>query len=155
MDSIAETMNAVLRRKSSVPPPAHVPRADEIMMRRLVTLRPEQTLGQVIETLLGKRVSGAPVVDAEGELVGMISQMDCIKVVAAGSYHDEPLDQQALASTIMTQVLRTIEPSTDIYRIARIFLEGQVRRLPVVTDGRLLGQVSPRDVLRSALESLR
>lgn len=152
MDSIAETMQAVLRRKSDVPSPARVAVAREIMSSRLVTLKPEQPLEDVIAALLRGRVSGGPVVDERGRLVGMISQMDCIKRIAAGSYHQEELGQRATARSIMSEQVSTITPDTDLYRIAQIFLEGRYRRLPVVDGTKLVGQVSPRDVLRAVIE---
>ena len=128
---------------------ARIPTAQEIMVRSLVTFTPETPLPEAMSVLLAKRISGAPVVDGEGRLVGMLSELDCLRVLSSDEFYAGDQEGMGRVEAFMTQMAVTITPDTDIYGIAHYFLTKGVRRLPVVEpDGRLIGQVSRRDVLR-------
>lgn len=131
-----------------------VPTAQEIMVTSLVTFRPETPLPEAISVLLAKRISGAAVVDEEGFLVGMLSELDCLRVLSADEFYAGD-QEMGRVSDFMTQMAVTIAPDTDIYGIAHYFLTKGVRRLPVLDGGRLIGQVSRRDVLRLIEEMSR
>lgn len=126
-----------------------VPTAQEIMVTALVTLRPETPLADAISLLLTRRISGAPVVDEKGMLAGMLSEVDCLRVLSSDGFYSGDEQGVALVRDFMTEMAVTIAPDTDLYGIAHYFLTKGVRRLPVVEAGRLVGQVSRRDVLRS------
>ena len=100
--------------------------------------------------LLDKSLSGAPVVDGEGNLVGVLSKKDCLKVAFSASYHK---DWGGPVSDYMNRDVQTVEADTDIVEVAEIFLKGPYRRFPVMENGRLVGQISRHDVLR-ALDEL-
>ncbi len=121
--------------------------ARDLMARNLVTLRPEMPLFEAIALLLERDISGAPVVDAQGGLVGMLSEHDCLRVIAAGEFHDHGHYAETTVGALMNELSHTIEPSTDIYSIAAAFVRHRIRRLPVLENGQLIGQVSRRDVL--------
>lgn len=135
-----------------------LPTARTIMTRQLVTLRPEMPLLEAAGILLQRGISGAPVVGESGELVGLLSEYDCLQAVAGAEYD---LDQRDLERTVadamrtLEQGVHTIPPELDLFGIAHEFVNLRVRRLPVVEEGRLLGQVSRRDALRAALELRR
>ena len=61
----------------------------DIMATRLVTFSPDTNIHEAIRILLEKRISGAPVVDAAGALVGVLSKKDCLKIVFSSRYHDD------------------------------------------------------------------
>lgn len=125
--------------------------AADIMETKLVTLRPADDVFDAIERLLMHRISGAPVVDEEGRLVGVLSELDCIHRLVASAYDNDPT---TTVERGMSSQLRTVEPDTDLLTVAHFFLNNAVRRLPVVdATGRLLGQISRRDLLR-ALDSV-
>ena len=132
----------------------HLPVASEIMKTSLLTLRGDTPILEAVQLLLKHEVSGAPVVDAEGHLLGMCSDLECLRVLTAGEfYRDDHREEGTVAESMRTGV-RCASPHDDIYSLAQLFLTQAVRRLPVVDDGVLIGQVSHRDVLRS-LETLR
>jgi len=131
-------------------PQSHsLPVAREIMTTRLVTVPPDLPIFSAIRTLLQNQISGAPVVDANDALVGMLSEVDCLKVLANGEFYDDDHSEEGMVRDYMTPVAQSIDPETDIYTLAQYFLNHTVRRLPVVRGSMLLGQLSRRDVLRT------
>lgn len=123
-------------------------RARDIMTREIVTLRPDTGIVDAIGVLLYHNISGAPVVDEASTLLGLLSELDCLRVLALGTYTEETHEAVRTVAEFMTGVPHTIPPDREIYAIAGDFLTRPIRRLPVVEDGRLVGQVSRRDVLR-------
>ncbi|MEP2772109.1 MAG: CBS domain-containing protein [Fulvivirga sp.] len=120
------------------------------MTRQLITFHPEQTMDEVIKILLTKRISGGPVVDDDNKLVGIISEGDCLKEVVKGKYTNTP----SLAGKVkdhMAKEVKTMDPEMNIFEAAGKFLEMKLRRFPVLKDGKLLGQISQRDVMRAVL----
>lgn len=148
METLSESIQVAIRRSSVPPPVEHIPLAREIMVTDgLITFRPEQMLSEVIATMVNKRISGAPVVGYGMRLLGVISEYDCLRVMAAGAYEGDPLDGRRTVGELMSTNVTTIAPDLNIYGIAHLFTTRRLRRLPVVDDGRVLGQVSRRDVL--------
>lgn len=148
MDSLSESIRRVsqfhgIRRKD----PALLT-ARDIMTKKLMTFRPEQTIPEAIAMLVRRQVSGGPVVDDEGNLVGVLSELDCLKIVASGEYYHEEITEVRFVADLMSTELVTIAPDTGIYVIADRFLSLKLRRLPVVDGRKLIGQVSRHDVLR-------
>jgi CBS domain-containing protein len=128
--------------------PKRVPTAREIMATSLVTFRPEMSIFNAIRILLQKQISGAPVVDADGVMVGILSELDCLRVVSSDEFYAGHQEEAGLVGDFMSSPGRTIPPEMGVYAIAHYFVTTSVRRLPVVEDGKLVGQVSRRDVLR-------
>jgi CBS domain-containing protein len=135
-----------------VPHSHSLPIAREIMTTRLVTVLPDLAIFDAIRILLRNQISGAPVVDASGALVGMLSELDCLKVLANGEFYDDDHSEKGIVRNYMTRVTQSIDPETDVYTLAQYFLNHTVRRLPVVRGSLLLGQISRRDVLRTIEE---
>ena len=130
-----------------------VPTAREIMVKSLTTLAPDTSLFDAIRTLVKKKISGAPVVDAEGKMVGMLSEADCLRVLCAGEFYSDDHREEGAVRDYMTAEFKHVGPELDIYAIAQYFLTHSVRRIPIIENGELLGQVSRRDVL-IAMENL-
>jgi len=128
--------------------PNQILTARDLMATHLLTFRPEQTLLEAIEGLLKNRVSGAPVVDHEGMLIGMLSELDCLRMLASDEFYLQQQEEDALVGQFMSTGGRKIPPDLGIYAISHYFLTSPVRRLPVVEGEKLIGQVSRRDVLR-------
>ena len=118
----------------------------EYMTGDLICFSPETELAKAIETLVRQRISGGPVVDANKRLVGMLSESDCLRGILTGSYFEEA---SVSVGEVMSKVVDTIEADADIIKAAERFVSRGIRRLPVVDDGRLVGQISRRDVLRA------
>ena len=129
-----------------------IPVARDIMVTKVVVLRPQMAVTEAIRVLLKHSISGAPVVSESGELLGMFSEYDCLKALANEEFFED-YDEQRLVGDVMNRDRHTIEPEADLFRIADRFVSLNIRRLPVLADGQLVGQVSRRDVLR-ALDKL-
>jgi CBS domain-containing protein len=135
-------------------PSQDVPTARDIMTRSLITLRPEQPISEAIAVLLAHNISGAPVVNAEGRLLGLLSEFDCLRDLASDEYYEDGNAEATTVADRLSQVSHTIPPELDLYGIAHEFVTLRVRRLPVVEADRVVGQVSRRDVLR-AIDRMR
>lgn len=127
----------------------HVPTARDIMTRDLVTFSPETEIFQAIRDLLKHKISGGPVVDGRGQLVGMLSELDCLRILSAGEFYSDDHREEGHVRDYMSQGCRTVEPGVDIYALAQYFQTHAVRRLPVLEGRSLVGQVSRRDVLKA------
>ena len=127
-------------------PQTKTPTARDLMTKKLISFQPDDDVYMAIDALLKNRISGAPVID-KGRLAGVLSENDCLKVLAHKSFEQMP---RAKVRDYMSpgQDCRTIGPDTDIFKIADIFLREKFRRLPVVDDGIVVGQVSRKDVLQ-------
>ncbi|MDH5411880.1 MAG: CBS domain-containing protein [Alphaproteobacteria bacterium] len=117
----------------------------DIMATQLVTFSPDMNIHEAIRILLDKRISGAPVVDSNGALVGMLSKKDCLKIVFSSQYHD---DWGGPVRDFMSVPVETLDADMDLVSAAQRFLESHFRRFPVLRDGKLVGQVSRYDILK-------
>jgi CBS domain-containing protein len=115
------------------------------MDTRVATLRPEMDILDAIGFLLEKRVTGAPVVDKSNRLVGILTEKDCLRLVAAGVHGNLP---RGSVATFMSPNPETIPPDMDVYFVAGLFLTRTFRRFLVVEDGRLVGAITRFDILR-------
>jgi len=125
----------------------HAPTAEYMMVPRqkLFTLKPKADVFQAVEVLLNRRYSGAPVIDEDENFFGVFSEKTCMSLVIKAAYDSLPTAE--VRGFLNTDQDRLIEPSADLYEIARIFRETPYRRLPVVRDGKIIGQISRRDVI--------
>lgn len=120
----------------------------DYMATKLVTFREEQTIMEVIQLLLKHKISGGCVVNEQNELLGVISEGDTLKEVVKGKYDNMPT-KAGLVSEYMTRNPIHIHPEMDIFEAAEMFLSKRIRRFPVVRDGKLVGQISQRDVIKA------
>ena len=125
----------------------HIPTAREFMTHSLITLAPDSSVFEAIQTLVKNRISGAPVVDAEGKMIGMLSEADCLRVLSAGEFYSDDHREEGAVRDYMTVEFKYVGPELDIYAVAQYFITHAVRRLPIMENGELIGQVSRRDVL--------
>ncbi len=123
----------------------------DIMTTELVTFHPDQNINQAIYTLLEKRISGAPVVDDAGQLVGILSRKDCLRVAFSSRYHD---GWDGQVRDHMVTGVKTLDASLDIVDAVQFFLDASYRRFPVMRDGELVGLVSRHDILAALSNNL-
>lgn len=123
---------------------------EKYMARQLVTVRTNTNISEAIALLLKHQISGMPVVDDAGRLVGVLSEQDCLKSFVNAQYYEEPT---TCVRDLMSATPETVEPKTDILKVAEFFLNNSYRRLPVLEGDRLVGQISRRDVLRAIQEA--
>lgn len=140
-------------------------KVSEVMTTSVVTVGPEATWKQVAERMLEAGVSGLPVVDRDGYLLGIVTEADLVSRPAFGDRSHRPLAALVelftgdarwvgkaaglTAAELMTTAVLTATPDEDIRAVAHRMLDGQVRLLPVLDYGSLVGIVSRRDVMRS------
>jgi len=122
----------------------------DYMTRSVITFRPDTDVLDAVHELVTNRIAGAPVVDAAGNLVGMLSELDCMKVALQAGYHGH---WGGPVSDFMTTDTQTVDGEMSVVDLAQHFVDTRFRRFPVVDGNRLVGQISRRDVLR-ALEYL-
>jgi CBS domain-containing protein len=119
----------------------------EVMSRDLLTVVPEDTLGEAAEKMAGRDVGAALVMDA-GRLVGILTDRDLLAAVAAGAQTSE-----APVREWMTENPVTVPEATPIGRAASIMVTHNFRHLPIVDGERTIGIVSLRDVVRSVVRA--
>ena len=119
------------------------------MATDLITFHPDQEIGEVIQSLMKNKISGAPVLNDKKELVGMISEQDCLRVIIDSVYHNQPISKH-LVKDYMAKEIVSVPIDADVVDVADMFLKYRHRRFPVVDKGVLKGQVSKRDILRAA-----
>jgi len=141
-------------------------RVAEIMTREVVTVRPATSFKEVVERMLAARVSGLPVVDGDGTIVGIVTEADiarqmgsegtrprALALLAArlfGRVRPRPAEATGVvAADVMTSDVLTCRPDEELPSVARRMVERGVKRMPVVEDGVLIGIVSRHDIMRS------
>jgi len=122
----------------------------DYMARTLVTFKPDTDVLDAVHSLVKNRIAGAPVVDDAGNLLGMLSELDCLKIALHAGYHG---DWGGPVSDYMSDGVATVDADMSIIDLAQVFIDSRFRRYPVMENNRLVGQISRRDVLR-ALEYL-
>ena len=125
--------------------------ARDFMVDRLVTLRPRMDVLEAIQLLLEQGVSGAPVVDNNGRYLGVFSEECSMQVLLDAAYEELPVTDVA---SFMDTEAQTIGPDAHMLSVAQVFLLTPYRRLPVLDNGRLVGMVSRRDVLKCWMKLL-
>ncbi len=127
-------------------------KVEDYMARKLITFRPDQAMHDVVDALMKHKISGGPVVNDQGELVGVISEGDCLKEVVKGKYDNMPIFT-GLVEEHMAKNVITVSPDLNIFEAAKMFLEKRLRRFPVIHDGKLIGQISQKDVMKAVLNA--
>ncbi|MEZ5524116.1 MAG: CBS domain-containing protein [Pseudomonadales bacterium] len=121
----------------------------DYMTTQLVTFQPETDIFKAISTLKEHRISGAPVLDHNGQLVGILTEGDCLTAIIKDIYYTEAGGK---VGDFMTTEVSTIGPDDDIVDVAVEFQKQRRKRFPVIEDGELVGQISQRDILRAVLD---
>lgn len=134
-------------------------RVRDVMTTHVISVAPTATPAAVADLLVSHGVSGLPVTDADGQLLGVVTEADLVRRQAhagvgsagRGDGLSGPSAASECAATLMTRPAVTASPDDDLPTTARTLVTSGHRRLPVVTaDGRLVGVVSRRDLLTPA-----
>jgi CBS domain-containing protein len=143
-------------------------RARQAMTRPVVTIPADATVYAAAEILLGSGISGAPVVDANGTMIGIVSEADLMNRSEIGTMPAKSLLQRLLGNDavrardyirshshhvadVMTREVVAADEHTDLREIARLMQRHRVRRVPIVRDGKVVGIVSRANLLRGLL----
>jgi len=123
----------------------------DYMTKKLITFKEEQSIEEAINILINNKISGGPVVNDNNELVGIISEGDCIKQISDSRYYNLPIENSTVGRAMVKEV-ETIDGNTNILDAANKFLQSRRRRFPIVQNGKLVGQISQKDVLIAAMK---
>ncbi len=139
--------------------------AKDIMTTSVLTVEPETPIGDVAAMLMRRRISGAPVVDGDGKVVGIVSEGDLIRRAGAEAERhpswwltllSAPEDRAlayvkshgGTAGDVMTRDVVTVTETTSLEEIASTLSKHDIKRVPVLHDGKLAGVVSRADLMR-------
>ncbi len=128
----------------------HSIRVRDYMTTNLFTLQPGTEILRAVHLFVENDISGAPVVDENDKLVGILTERDCMRIDLEAGYYE---DYGGRVENYMSKNVTTIDPDESILELAKRFIEAPYRRYPVVENDRLIGQISRRDVMR-ALDEL-
>ena len=139
-------------------------RARDIMIKDVVAVRPDCLLSEMMAVLLGCGLSGVPVVNGEGRVVGMISEGDLLRAAAPGADDVRPrwiellnrpqrqpwrVNMARRVEDLMSWPVVQVEADTSIMDIAEVFEHHRIKRVPVTEEGRLVGLVTCGNLLRA------
>ena len=140
----------------------------EIMTQDVLTISNDDPLRKAAMLICLHRISGLPVVDSEGNLVGIISEKDILKAIypTEAEFSEDPsahLDFQVMeeryrdvgrvkVNEVMTHAVVTVSPDTALLRASSMMILNRIRRLPVVENGRLVGIISQGDIHQALFE---
>jgi len=141
-------------------------KAHDVMTWGAITVEPEASVARAVRLMLQNKISGLPVVDAEGRLVGMVTEGDFLRRGELGTQRQRPRWLEFLAgpgrlaaeyvqssgrkvSEIMTPEVQTITPETPLDEVVSLMERHRIKRLPVVQDGKLVGIVSRANLLHA------
>ena len=128
--------------------------AKDLMTGTVTTLHPDTTVGQALEILVKHGISGVPVVE-DGRIFGVLTEEDLLLYYEyPEEFHLEtPIrNAKVLGAGLVTRGVISVTPDTSAEDIATLFIGRKIKRVPVVSGGKLLGIVSRRDLLRGLLE---
>jgi CBS-domain-containing membrane protein len=146
-------------------------KAVDIMTRAVVTVAPNASIVDAMRLMLGQRISGLPVTDASGQLVGLLTEGDLLRRAETGTEKSRPRWLQFLrgparqaqdyvqthgrkVEEIMTRDVLTVTEGAPLEEAVELMEKRHVKRLPVIADGRLVGVVSRADLLRALVQEL-
>ena len=118
---------------------------------QLITFSPKLSIGEAMQLLVTNNIAGACVLDENDAILGMISEGDCMKKIANSRYYNIPLHDQTVEEYMET-IVETIKGDTNIFDAAHMFCTSRRNRFPVTENGKVVGQISRKDVLKAALE---
>ncbi|HEY0974533.1 MAG TPA: CBS domain-containing protein [Solimonas sp.] len=122
-------------------------RVRDYMATQLVTFTADTEVMSAAHQLVRTGHSGAPVVDTDGRLIGMLSEKDCLSIALVAA---QDTCVAGPVSQYMSRDVQTVDPDLSIMQLASLFMKNtHFRRYPVVADGKLVGQISRTDVLRA------
>jgi CBS domain-containing protein len=120
-------------------------KAKDIMTTDVMTISPDATLADAIELLITREISGMPVIDGEGKIIGILTEKDILNFAFSGNLRNTKV-KEAMSSNITT-----FSPETDINTIALDISHHPYRRVPIVENGKVVGIIARRDIIKKAL----
>ena len=119
------------------------------MAKQLITFQSDTPIETAMESFLENKISGAPVLDNQGKLVGVLSEKDCMRTLFESSYYN---NLGGFVKEYMSTDLKTINIHDTLSNVADEFIKSRFRRFPVMEGDKLVGQISRRDILRAIVK---
>lgn len=126
-------------------------KVQDYMITEVITVTPDTEITRVISMLIEHDISGLLVVDASGQTVGIVTERDCIGTAVNSNYFDQ---LGGPVSDYMTSPVESVNPQDNLVDLAVRMTHSTFRRFPVLQNGRLVGIISRRDVLKSLAHRL-
>lgn len=120
---------------------------DQVMNRKVITVSPETTLADAVRLFTKHHIGGAPVVDVDNQVVGMVSELQLLDLVF------DPAASSAPVSAYMTENVKSVSPADELAHAGQLFALFAFRRLPVIDNGKLVGIVTRRDLMNHTLST--
>jgi CBS domain-containing protein len=122
-------------------------RAKDVMNANIVAVDPDETVDEVMSRMIESGISGLPVVDMSGQLVGVITEFDLLELVS------DPHTGSNKVYHYMTRDIHTVDEDDELAAVAELFRVLSVRRLLVMRGDKVAGVISRRDLIRHVLKS--
>jgi CBS domain-containing protein len=122
----------------------------DYMSKEVITFHKSDSIFEVKRILLEKKISGAPVINKSGKLIGIISETDLMKQIVDSRYYNMPMSKTTV-SKYMTENVDSISPNETIFDAAEKFLRLKRKRFPVIVSNKILGIISRVDIIAAAL----
>ncbi|MBZ9778541.1 CBS domain-containing protein [Psychroflexus sp. CAK8W] len=122
----------------------------DCMSQSMILFNKNQSIIEVVDMLIKFRISGGPVVDDQKRVIGIISEGDCVKQISESRYYNMPMEDTSVEK-YMSREVDVMSPDVNLFDAAQLFLKSKRRRFPVLEDGKIIGIVSQKDILRTAL----
>lgn len=129
-----------------------LPIVRDYMDKTVPTLAPEVDILEAVDFLLKHHVTGAPVLDPQGNVIGILTEKDCLRLLSTGMEADKP---RGTVRDYMTTEVASVPSHMNVYFLAGMFLKANYRRLPVIDNGKLVGAITRFDVLRVIQANLK
>ena len=121
-------------------------RISDHMVTNPVTITSTATIGEAARTIIENKVSGVIVLNENNEVEGMLSELDCLRSLLSEIYNEGEVGKAPVTLEMTTPVTLN-RPDEDIISVAQNMLDQKQRRRPIVEDGKLVGQVTCRQLL--------
>ena len=117
----------------------------DLMETTYITLRPDMPITEAVTVLMDQKVTGAPVVDEENRVLGLLSEKQCLSSLLTGAYDRMPA---GIVSDFMLAEFVSVPPDMGVFELAELMVKAVIRRFMVLENGKLVGQITRRDLLR-------
>lgn len=125
-----------------------------IMIKDVYTVSPDTSIVSAMKLLLEKKISGLPVVDDDNKLLGILTEKDMLDILFDEAVQKKDVIKERKASDYMNTDVKSVASTDSVISVCEAFIREAVRRFPVVDEGRLVGIVARRDIIRLILDKI-
>ena len=117
--------------------------AKDVMSKRVATVSAEANIKEVIRLLVENKVTGLPVVSENGDLLGIVTEKDILRMLL----YDRDVKEKTAADLMTTEII-SFDEDDDLMKIFKSLVEGEFRRVPILSEGKLAGIISRADIIK-------